>query len=85
MQTLTEVAKEMISWERVPLTGGAHRINSMERVAAAPTIECRDCTYDEWFADDLILVKQALGIFGGVWCGLVSINWPQVVIALRLD
>lgn len=85
MQTLTEVAKEMISWERVPLPGGAHRIHSMARVVAAPTIECRDCTYDEWFADDLILVKQALGIFGGVWCGLVSIDWPQVVTALRLD
>lgn len=42
MQTLTEVAKDLIRWERTPLPGGAHRIHGianwtskLERIDAA--------------------------------------------------
>lgn len=85
MQTLTEAATELIRWERVPLRGGAHRIHSIARVEAVPALKCKDCSYDEWFVDDLISVKKAMGIVGGVWCGLVSTSLPQVVVALRLE
>lgn len=85
MQTLTEVAKDLIRWERTPLPGGAHRIHGIARLDTAPALEFRDCSYDEWFADDLISVKSALGIVGGVWCGVATAGLPQVVLALMLE
>lgn len=85
MQTLTELAKDLIRWERMPLPGGAHRIHGIARVADAPALEFMDCSYDEWFADDLISVKNTLGIVGGVWCGMVTAGLPQVVLALMLE
>ena len=72
MQTLTAVAKDLIRWERTPLPGGAHRIHGIARLDTAPVLEFRDCSYDEWFADDLISVKSAMGIVGG--CG---VGWRQ--------
>ena len=85
MQTLTEVAKELIRWERTPLLGGAHRIHCIARLDTAPALEFRDCSCDEWFADDLISVKNAMGIVGGVWCGMVTTGLPHVVLALMLE
>lgn len=86
MQTLTELAKEIIRWERITLSRGAHRIRNMVAVEDASIDGCKDCTYDELFLDDLISVKAALGLSGGVWCGLSSGNEPLVVvIALRME
>lgn len=85
MQTLTEVAKDLIRWERMALPGGAHRIHGIARVEDVPALEFRDCSYDEWFADDLISVKNAMGVVGGVWCGMVTTGLPQVVLALMLE
>lgn len=88
MQTLTEVAKEIIRWERVALPKGAHRIQHIGRVRAdeVSVSGFKDCSYDEWFIDDLISVKAALGLVGGIWCGLMLCHEPMMVIlAMRLE
>lgn len=88
MQTLTEVAKEIIRWERVALPKGAHRIQHIGRVSANEVSASgfKDCSYDEWFIDDLISVKATLGLVGGIWCGLMlGHETMMVVLALRLE
>ena len=77
----------MIRWERLPLKKGAHRIQNIGKVMASEVSISgyKDCSYDEWFIDDLISVKDALGIIGGVWCGMMSDMGPtMIVVALRL-
>lgn len=88
MQTLTDLAKEIIRWERLTLSRGAYRIHNMGVLQGeAPRVDrCKECSYDDWFADDLIYVKAALGLSGGVWCGKVSGEEPRVtVLALRME
>ena len=77
MQTLTEVAKELIRWERTPLPGGAHRIHGIARLDTAPALEFRDCSCDEWFADDLISVKAPLELLAGYGVGWRQPDFPK--------
>lgn len=88
MQTLTELALEMITWERVTLSGGAHRIQSIAAVQgdSVAIATFSDCSYSDLFIDDLTSVKAAMGICGGVWCGMMSGDDPIVVVlALRME
>lgn len=72
MQTLTELARMVVRWERTNLPKGAYRVSGIERLAQAPdTTGFDDCSYDEQFIDELISVKARLGISAGVWVGLI--------------
>lgn len=88
MQTLTDLAKLVIRWERTSLPKGAYRVSRIEQLAVAPdTSGHSDCSYDGQFIDELISVKAALKISAGVWVGLILQHSGEAaeVLALLMD
>lgn len=71
MQTLPDLALEIVEWERVGLPKGGYRILNARRAAIARDTELYTERIDtDQFDDSLACVKAQLHIVGGVWSGM---------------
>lgn len=87
MQTLPDLAIEILAWECQALPRGGYRILNARRAAMARDTELYTERIDiAQFCDELACVKSQFGIVGGIWAGM----WKQEngvthVLAFRLE
>ena len=88
MQTLSDLALEIVSWRRMDLSHGAYSVSEVRVLACSGEISD---LYTEridaaQFADSLTCVKTALGLTGGVWVGMERDHGDYIeVLAIRLE
>lgn len=88
MQTLSDVALDILVWRRKDLAGGAYSVTDVRRHSAEGVkldlyTERIDAAQ---FTDSLECVKVALGLAGGVWVGLERDAEKYIeVLAIRLE
>ena len=88
MQTLTELARMVVKWERRSLPNGAYRISGMQMLknpAPALVQKYDSCSYDEQFHDELTCVKDTMSLPAGVWVGLMHVGVVTEVLALLME
>lgn len=87
MQTLPDLALEIVEWERVDLPKGGYRILNARCAAMARDTELYTERIDtDQFDDSLACVKAQLRIVGGIWSGMERQgNGLTHVRALRLE
>ena len=89
MQTLTELARMVVKWERRSLANGAYRLSGMQVLHGEASHIVRgydNCSYDGQFHDELTCVKEALDLPAGVWVGmLMSVGSVTQVLALLME
>ena len=87
MQTLPDLAIEILEWECQALPRGGYRILNARRAAMARDTELYTERIDiAQFCDELASVKAQLGIVGGIWAGMgKQENGMTHVLALRME
>lgn len=88
MQTLSDVALEILIWRRRDLARGAYRITEARRLSEgrAATDLYTERIDTAQFNDSLACVKAALGVIGGIWTGLEKDAGEYIeVLAIRLE
>lgn len=87
MQTLPDLAIEILEWECQALPRGGYRILNARRAAMARDTELYTERIDiAQFCDELACVKAQLGIVGGIWAGMGrQENGVTHVLAFRLE
>ena len=87
MQTLPDLAMEILEWDCQALPKGGYRILNAMRAAMVRDTELYTERIDAaQFRDELECVKAQLGITGGIWAGLGrQENGMTHVLAFRLE
>ena len=87
MQTLPDLAIEILAWECQALPRGGYRILNARRAAMARDTELYTERIDiAQFCDELACVKALLGIVGGIWAGMgKQENGMTHALALRME
>lgn len=87
MQTLPDLAIEILEWDCQALPRGGCRILNARREAMARDTELYTERIDiAQFCDELACVKAQLGITGGIWAGMGrQENGVTHVLAFRLE
>ena len=87
MQTLPDLALEILEWDCQALSKGGYRILNARRAAMARDTELYTERIDAaQFRDELECVKAQLRITGGIWAGLGrQENGMTHVLALRME
>lgn len=89
MQTLTELARMVVKWERRSLPNGAYRVSAIQVLEnTVPTLVQKydNCSYDWLFHDELTCVKEVMNLSAGVWVGMMlELDGVTKVLALQME
>ena len=73
MQTLTELSRLIVKWERISLINGAYRVQKAAIAQGCVIAGTHtDCTYSPQFVDELACVKSLLNLPDGIWLGFAA-------------